>query len=48
MAGGEGMVGSTGGGGVGDVTVPGEDGVMVMGVKDGGEGLAESDATLGE
>lgn len=50
MAGGDGMVGSTGGGGVGDVTleVPGEEGVMVMGVKDGGEGLAESDATLGE
>lgn len=44
------MVGSTGGGGVGDVTleVPGEEGFMVTGVKEGGEGWADSDATFGE
>lgn len=44
------MVGSTGGGGVGDVTleVPGEDGFMVTGVKEGGEGWADSDETFGD
>ena len=46
---GEGMVGRTGGGGVGHVRlVLGEEGFMVTGVKDGGEGLAESDTMLGE
>lgn len=47
------MVGSTGGGGVGDVTleVPGEEGFMVTGVKEGGEGgegWADSDAMFGD
>ena len=44
------MVGSTGGGGVGEVTLeePGEEGFMVTGVKEGGEGWADSDAMLGE
>lgn len=44
------MVGSTGGGGVGEVTLelPGEEGFMVTGVKEGGDGLADSDATFGD
>lgn len=44
------MVGNRGGGGVGDVTLelPGEEGFMVTGVKEGGEGWADSDATFGE
>lgn len=44
------MVGSRGGGGVGDVTLqlPGEEGFMVTGVREGGEGWADSVAMLGE
>ena len=50
MPGGEGIVGSTGGGGVGDVRleVPGEGGCIVTGVREGGEGWADSSAMLGE
>lgn len=44
------MVGSRGGGGVGEVPLelPGEEGFMVTGVKEGGEGWADSVAMLGE
>ena len=45
-----GMVGRTGGGGVGEVMleVAGEEGFMVTGVREGGDGWADSDVTLGE
>lgn len=47
---GEGMVGRTGGGGVGEVRLEpqGEEGFIVTGVREGGEGWADSEGRLEE